>query len=114
MLNNRGWGLQLMMVFILILMLALVIISVLSNKLNKAFNEEYVKYEEEIVVSAKNYFELNKDLELVTIKKLIDDKYLNNKKELNCTGYVIKSISYKAYIKCDNYTTVGYSRGYDY
>lgn len=116
MLNNRGWGLQAMMVCILVLMLCLVVISMLSNKLNDTFNREYVELENKVVEVVKKYeADNNINLEVVTIEELIDSNYLEDYSVngSKCSGYVRKDINYKAYIKCDNYTTVGYSSDYD-
>ena len=159
-LNNRGWGLQAMMICVLVLMIALVIIAVLiqktfgdmlningepstsinSNKNNTDKNDNkndnkndknekptkltYSDLENKVTSAAKKYQKENYDDILdgeqisVTVKTLKREKLLEDIKDAqdsktSCTGYALfkrknDEITYKAYIKCNNYTTDGY------
>ena len=129
-LNNRGWGLQAMMVCILILMIALVIVAVIveknfKNLINPINNESYASLEEKVVDAAKifhknNYQNLDDD-EVISIKALKRNDLLDDIKDIkdnkSCSGYVVirkdDKLNYKAYIKCSNYTTKGYSSNLD-
>ncbi|MEG2322357.1 MAG: hypothetical protein RSB71_02595 [Bacilli bacterium] len=131
-LNNRGWGLQIMMVFILILMIGLVITAVLiKQNFGGIFGEvlpDTSKSIEEVVVLAsqqyqKEYYNDMLDGEKITVtlktlksKNLIKDvKY----KDKQCSGYAIFSkkndkIDHKAYLKCGaDYGTKGYLEQFD-
>lgn len=126
-LNNRGWGLQAMMVFVLILMICLVIVAALIDKnfngLVKENNSfDYGKLENELVDAAKKYVS-NKNINLeygeshtVSLEKLQSEKLIGDIRDdySKCKGYVTLSnhgsLSYKSYIKCgSNYKTKGYS-----
>ena len=85
-------------------------------------NKEYLSLEEKLQISAEKYtsdkFMYPDDGEMikVTKKDLIGANYLDDlKKDKDyCDGYVIvkteKYVKYKAYIKCKNYETDGYSK----
>lgn len=152
-LNNRGWGLQAMMICVLVLMIALVIIAVLIQKTfgdmlningvppttvdnstnNKDENKDkptkptkltYSDLENKVTSAARKYQKENYDDILdgeqisVTLKTLKREKLLEDIKDIqdnktSCTGYALfkrkdDEITYKAYIKCSNYTTDGY------
>ena len=117
-LNNQGWGLHVMMLFILVLMIALVVIYILINRnFSEYVSYDYKKEENKVIVALKKYYkendiEINKNEEkIVSVKKLKEEKILTNFNK--CSGYgLLKNkndkIIYDAYIKCDNYITDGY------
>ncbi len=115
MLNNRGWGLQALMLGIVVLMMSLVIAYSIASKIFPNSNEKYIKMEEEIVEALKKYKNKNKivvsgdEQKVITIKTLKEANYVS---DFECTGYGIYSKDtkdvYKAYINCDYYTTDGY------
>lgn len=136
-LNNRGWGLQAMLLCVLVLMIALVIVAILVNQLGKVLGIEtntkepiptetkltYTDLENRAVEGAKKYQDkyysdiLDGEKITVTLKTLrnqdmIED-ILDIKSQEKCTGYVIFTLQnektdYYPYLKCDNYTTKGY------
>lgn len=136
-LNNRGWGLQAMMICVLVLMIALVIIAVLVKQLgatlgiekkpiDKAPNEiqeSYKDLENKAIIGAKKYHDKyysdmqDKEKVTVTLKSLsnynmIDDIF-DLKDNQKCSGYVVftlenKEVLYYAYLNCSNYMTKGY------
>ena len=115
MLNNKGWGLQALMLCIIILMFALVIAYSIADKTFGLSDTQYHRKEAQVVEAIKKYKKKNKivveqdEEKVITIKTLKETNILKN---INCTGYGIYSKkekdTYKAYIKCDNYTTDGY------
>lgn len=135
-LNNKGWGLGIMILFICVFFLAILIISALSAKyglMSKTNpnannsepkqatinNQKYFQYEQAIgQISTeyvdKNYSSITKDdVIYININKLNIQEEI--KKE--CTGYVKVGINnninyYNPYIKCDNYQTEGYDERY--
>jgi hypothetical protein len=134
-LNNHGWGLQMMMVFVLILMICLVIVAALIDKNFKYLEDEtvksttfdYSKLEKQVVEATQKYID-NKKIQLdnddtytITIKKLQNENLLDEIKDdsKKCTGYsVVENISgkliYNAYINCgSNYKTKNYSSNFD-
>ena len=109
MLNNKGWGLQAMMIWILVLMFALLVTSVLINKLNRTFNiiSDYPEYEQKIVEASKKYQNDYNKNSIITLDELKKNNYIEKS---NCTGYVLDN---KAYINCDDYMTEGYNQNLD-
>ena len=115
MLNNRGWGLQALMLGIVVLMMALVIAYSIATKIFHSPDEKYLKMEEEVVEALQKYKSKNKivvsddEQKVITIKTL---KAANYVPDIDCTGYGVYSKNgkdiYKAYINCDYYTTDGY------
>lgn len=134
-LNNRGWGLQAMLLGILVLMIALIIVAVLVNQLGKTLGIEskdpeemgtvitYKDLENKAIEGAKKYQDKyysdmqEKEKITVTVKTLKDHNMLddivdiNDKKE--CTGYVIftlqnETVEYYPYLRCSHHTTKGY------
>ena len=129
-LNNRGWGLQMMLVFCLIFIFALIISAVIIEKslkpnINKPINpnipteinkKDYQKIEAQMRDSAKLYQEkyypniTDNDEYIVTLKTLHENNYINqvidpNKTTTVCSGYVIfikqnNVLNYKPYLKC--------------
>ena len=128
-LNNRGWGLHVMMIFVLILMICLVIISALINKnfkdlttnTNSSYNyttlenkveeaaQKYIKQKQIIIDSGKSH--------TITVSKLQKEGILDtiSDGEVKCTGYSIvenknNKLIYNVYIRCgSNYKTKNYS-----
>lgn len=136
-LNNRGWGLQAMLLCVLVLMIALIIIAVLVNQLGKVLGIEtkpneptgvetkvtYADLENKAVEGAKKYHDkyysdmLDREKITVTLKTLKNQSMLEDildiKDKEQCSGYVLFTLqdgetSYQAYLKCSNYTTNGY------
>ena len=132
-LNNRGWGLQAMMAGVLVLMIALIITSVLIEKVfndmtdSPSDNSNITEKPENEENKYTTYSEIEKDVVKkisVTIKNLQSDKLLPEIKDIKdeniiCSGYAIfknkdDNITYHAYIKCgSNYETIGYQEFYD-
>ncbi len=105
--------------FIVVVLICL--LTVLGFMLNNR-SKDYKKLEDKLVENAEKYVDVNflypsEGQELkVTKKELKDAGLLDNleyKKDV-CEGYVIvtkdKVYNYKAYIKCDKYTTKGYKK----
>ena len=107
---------------IIILVLFLTILGINITKKNKPYKD----YENDIVEAMKVYYgqdsnltklPKNKDIVKVTQKEL-EDFGLNiniSKQNENCEGYGITksknmSFEYKAYIKCNDYTTKDYDK----
>lgn len=136
-LNNRGWGLQAMLLCVLVLMIALVIVAILVNQLGKVLGIEtntkeptptetkltYTDLENKSIEGAKKYQDkyyrdmLDREKITVTLKTLKNqnmvEDILDIKDQTTCTGYVIftlqnDKIDYFPYLKCSNYTTKGY------
>lgn len=136
-LNNRGWGLQAMLLCVLVLMIALVIVAVLVNQLGKTLGIQtkpnnptqtetkvtYTDLENRAIEGAKKYHDkyysdmLDREKITVTLKTLKNQKMLDDVLDIKdkeiCTGYVLftlqdKEVTYQAYLKCSNYTTKGY------
>lgn len=129
-LNNRGWGLRLMILFVLILMFALVVVATLvntkfSNLVGNKF--DYSSLENKVVVAAqKEQTSSNRYIEegrqnIITVKKLQELEYLSDLSDNTntCSGYAIISkksgkLVYNAYIKCgSNYKTTDYNKNLD-
>lgn len=131
-LDNRGWGLKNMLWICAILIIALFIsISIFNSTFgangvvtymtsintNTTNNVTYKEIEDEMVTSAIKYLKDNQitidnDIEYtISLNDLIKNDYMKrvviNDKE--CSGYVVINNDHKAYIKCQNYTTEGYS-----
>ncbi len=126
-LNNKGWGLQTMMVFVLILMICLVIVAAIFNDTFKditgdsSYNHSIL--EDKLKDASKKYVEKNKisinegNNYTITVSKLQKLGYLQELKdnEIKCTGYTIvekekDKLIYKPYIRCgSNYKTKNYT-----
>lgn len=128
-LNNRGWGLQVMLACVLVLMIALVIISVLANKVFKNMLEPidgsstsniYKTFESQVLEASKKYqstyysnIEQGDEI-VVTVEKLKEKNLLTTNDDTSiCTGHTIikndSKITYHTYIKCGSkYMTAGY------
>lgn len=136
-LNNRGWGLQAMLLGVLVLMIALIIVAILVNQIGKTLGIEsnpkeptgvetkltYTDLENKAIEGAKKYHDKyysdmqEKEKITVTLKTLKNHSMLDSivdiKDNEDCTGYVIftlqnEKIDYYPYLKCSNYTTKGY------
>ncbi|MBE6149281.1 MAG: hypothetical protein E7170_00985 [Firmicutes bacterium] len=125
-LNNKGWGLQTMMIFVLILMICLVIIAALVNNTFKDITGTSYNYsilEDKLESASKKYVEKNNisvnegSNYTITVSKLQKSGYLTELKdnEIKCTGYTIvekekDKLVYKPYIRCgSNYKTKNYT-----
>lgn len=130
--NNKGWGLQEMLVLSLILIVALLIsYFILSRNFNflvteasQTYKEEYSSYESKLTQQAKNYVKIKypnraNDLVVVTYNKLKLENYIEEMYDpannLECNGYVlVKGERFTTYLKCgSNYKTRGYNFQYE-
>lgn len=131
MLNNKGYGIKDIMMVICVMFVAILVTMFVYNRNFKKLFEgdgnlstsyDYEAIEEELEISAKEYYsktfsnEKTKiPLMTVTFKTLKQEGYLSSlgESDKNCTGYVnIKNdekLSYEPYIKCNGYETKGYS-----
>lgn len=132
--NNRGWGLNEMLLYCGLLGIAFIIVIVLVEQNFKSLvtnptdlGEEQVythkQIENNLIVASTKYLE-NQDIEIqngstikITTKILKENNYIGDLYDTNhelCTGYIIYSkqddgYSYNPYIKCGNiYQTKGY------
>lgn len=118
-LNNKGWGLQTMMLFIMVLMIALVVIYVMVQKnFSNLKGYNYQKEEDKVIEALKKYYKENdininsEEEKIISVKRLKNEGLLDNFDR--CSGYGLlkkdkNKISYDAFIRCDNeYTTDGY------
>lgn len=136
--NNHGWGLSTMILFCAVLALCL-LFSIITYKTNiegniskdnesaeETYEKTYIGLEEDIALSAKEYFKENEsDEKIVTLKELIKKENINQIYDLKnsitqCSGYVIRSIdsnlkeTFDSYLKCGkNYETAGYLENLD-
>ena len=119
-LNHKGWSLTEMIVLTLILALFLFAAIYYIYSLYSSFNinptiSYYTDLEKQLENNAsiylKKYYQKDYNNLIITLDtlrnynlgiKLIDED--NNV----CTGYVYASLTINAYIKCPNYTTIGY------
>ena len=134
-LDNKGWGLNEFLLFLLAFFVCLVIVIVLCNQLMNKENKapivdpiisggktdigDYIELEDRITEQAKLYnnsetedtviIKLNNLVKNGYIKKVIDPK--NNKE---CSGYVVyngQKKEYKTYLSCPgNYQTSDYNK----
>ncbi len=134
-LDNKGWGLNEFLMFILAFFICLVIVIVLCNQLMNKENKtpivdpiisgdktdigDYIELEDRITEQAKLYnnsetedtviIKLNNLVKNGYIKKVVDPK--NNKE---CSGYVVyngQNKEYKTYLSCPgNYQTSDYNK----
>lgn len=127
--DNRGFGIQSMMVAVLVLMMCLVLISAFANKVfNNISNEEnnrtdYSKIEEKVEQATKKYQQkyynniLDGDEIKVSLKSLQNEGLIDTLKDDKnnvCDGYAYiigkeNKVIYNAYIRCGNeYKTKGF------
>ena len=107
------WGLLLLLIFGLLTFFALKW---------KTKTTPYFKLEEELVSKTKSYYEINHAYPTngnhvnITYQELKDNNMIGELKTENdeCDGYVKVEnkgvIDYKAFIKCNNYTTKDYDK----
>lgn len=125
--NNRGWGIQAMLVLAFILILALFIsamlikqhLSILVNE-NAKYIEKYQSFETLLEISAKEYVQdkysnLGNDSLTIEYSTLRSNKYIikliDPETTKECDGYVkVENNNYNSFISCDsNYKTSGYN-----
>ncbi len=131
-LNNKGWGLRIMLLFILFLFFLGFVIFLLVMKLNDTLNLNFKKNEEyfhdnnitltfeslenKIRKSANNFItDYNMTTEQINLKldTLLEYGYIDNLNDVrdysNCQGYVLyEAENATPFIKCNNYQTLGY------
>ena len=120
--DNRGFGIQSMMIAVLVLMMCLVLISAFANKVfNNISNEEtnstdYIEIEEKVEQATKKYQQkyynniLDGDEIKVSLKSLQNEGFidiLKDNKNNICDGYAYiigkeNKVIYNAYIRCGN------------
>lgn len=131
--NNKGWGLNEMLICCGLLGIAFLVVIVLIeqnfknlvNAEDQGFNQTYTysQIEKSLIVASTNYLE-DQRLEIedgstlkITMSTLLEKGYIQNLYDKNnnlCTGYVVYSkdrhdYSYKPYVKCgSDYKTDGY------
>lgn len=132
-LNNKGWGLAVMLAFIGVFFLAILIIAILSSKYGLLTNDKneinsenslittnrkYIEYEQTIELSAVDY--IQKHDNNIKNNDIIDINNLEIESEVKqeCEGYIKVSkvkndTSSKAYINCSNYQTEGYTDAFN-
>ena len=127
--DNSGYGIQSMMIAVLVLMMCLVLISAFANKVfNNISNEEtnstdYIEIEEKVEQATKKYQQkyynniLDGDEIKVSLKSLQNEGFidiLKDNKNNICDGYAYiigkeNKVIYNAYIRCGNeYKTKGF------
>lgn len=128
MLNKKGWGLRVELLFIVLFLVCLLIATIGLNRFglfgnsnvnNDAFSYSDLEYK--LNDAAKRYYQNNYEVSLdntliINSSTLLFNGYLSNfvdGNNNNCSGYtrVISksgSITYTSYIKCPNYKTPGY------
>ena len=137
--NEEGWGLKEVLIFIVIVFLCIFISMTVYHKTfgdlfgsGDSYNDEtYEDVEVQLENTAKTYTDNyygkaleNGDEGVVTIRDMQGEGLLTAVKDIendsiNCSGYVNfkvnnKKTLYKAYLKCaDNYQTKGYQEKYD-
>ncbi len=127
--NNRGWGLNEMLVLCFILVVALFISATMfQNIINKTDNSnvnydaKYQALEVELTNASKTYFKAHFDpdtntvMVVITVSQLLKDGSLDHFKDpkdssISCSGYVIKEENtYTPYITCgNNYSSLNYT-----
>jgi hypothetical protein len=125
--NNKGWGLQTMLILSAVLIVALFIAALivvtnvrilLPNKSDE-YMSQYKLYESRLEEEAKEYIadnniDTSKTI-YVSYKTLLNNKYVEKLVDpysnLQCNGYVsVKNNDYNPYLKCGlNYRTRGYN-----
>ncbi len=125
--NNRGWGLNEMIILCCILIGFLILAVVMINQLytdlqdveqdnQRHYGYTYSEIEANMVNSAKKYFKNNKEVLYITSDELLQNNYITSieltpyKKGEPCIGYVQveDGIHFKSYISCEEYETNGY------
>ena len=129
-LNNKGWGLSIFLVFIVVFFIAIIIIAHISKQygygpveephITNTLLQRYKSYETEVKESAIRYQEYNYPTMQNGDGFIVNIKNLDIKSEITytCTGYVKYGITsdiyyYEPYLHCGNYKTAGYSSTLD-
>lgn len=126
--NNKGWGLQMMLVLTSILIIALLLVALITkiklpfllSNTSDEHMEQYALYLEKLEDKAEEYAASNfqdRGSELITISytTLKNAKYIEQltgpSDNLECNGYVlVKGNEFTPYLKCGlNYKTKGYN-----
>ena len=132
-LNNRGWGLGIFLVFVLIFVLCLIVAGAHAYKLglqkepgiqfgneDKNNYSKYKELEEEIKRAANDYKNAHypnissNDNVFVTFKTLVNNEYISSSE--GCTGYVkLVGVTSESvvYFNCPDYISTGYSQDLD-
>ena len=136
--NNKGWGLRMMMVFLLLLSISLIISSFYVAKITKDDEENNINEKDnsnDDVINSNIYIEAEKSMNEI-VKEYIKNNYnneipvgtltinltkitdldnknvLNSLKTKNCEGYTNvlfeEKLQFSSYIKCDKYETDGF------
>ena len=133
MLNNHGWGFRAYMIASGILLIALILVAFLVTRLYSGLpsletamenTKTYSTIENDIKAFAHSYIvdyhqeEITTGVVTVSTNKLIEKGFLTDKKLTTsdgdkCKGYALirkdnDVLVVEPYIKCKNYTTVGY------
>ena len=136
--NQEGWGLKDVILFLVIILLAIVIAMFIYNRTfnnlfagidNKAPKETYSDIEQNIAHNARTYTDNyyskaleNGDSGVVTVRAMQQVRLLQSVKDIktkkNCSGYVLFAktngvTNYEPYLKCSNYQTKGYKSSLD-
>jgi competence protein ComGF len=126
--NNKGWGLQEMLILMLILIGALIIsYAILVSNLGYLVKEDtssefllqYKAYENELEEAAKkyvtdNYSNRGDDFLVISYFSLKDKKYIakmmDPNRNIECDGYVeVRANNYEGFLNCSgSYKTIGY------
>ncbi|MBR3363104.1 MAG: hypothetical protein IKG40_04175 [Bacilli bacterium] len=137
--NEKGFGIRDVIVFLAIVMLCILISMVIFRRTftelfdsTKGYNDEtYMSIEEDLERLGKTYTDnyygkilQDGDNDIITIRDMQGENLLTVVRDIKddniiCSGYVTFSkmngaTEYKAYLKCgDNYVTKGYNSKYD-
>lgn len=127
--NNKGFTLQTMLVFLLIFSFCLSVVSIVIKEENEVMTKtyknnrrddyEYYVLEEDLKEKATEYVMtegINKDM-VITFEELKEKRLVTELKDpvdktLSCTGYVeyqYKFDKYSSFISCPSYKTLGYN-----
>lgn len=132
-LNNRGWGLGIFLVFVMIFVLCIIVAGVNAYKIGlqkepsiqfgsdsgKSNYEKYKPLEDKIKLAAEEYKNVHYtdmsfgDSVFVTFKTLVANNHLSSSE--GCTGYVKISDGdeYIVYFNCPDYKSSGYLEDLD-
>ena len=122
-LNNKGWGLQEMLIMSSILFITLLVVAylifVLYSNLDAKQANQYLKLETKLETAAVSYVasRLNFNEGIITLNTLKNTGYIDIFTDNNdnaCSGYVVyKNHEYRPYISCEYYTTKNYNKSYE-
>lgn len=135
--NQGGWGLKDIFIYVGVITLALLVAMILYNKnFKQLFDsassiETYTDLESKLIRAARTYTDNfyykaleDGDAGYVSVKTLKDSGVIDKIEDINdskieCSGYVHfnkeeSTVTYDPYLKCDNnYITTGYDSYYD-